>query len=79
MNQIDKGTIVRTVVLFYALINQGLVMAGWSALPFTEGDVEMVVSGILTFVAAIVAWWKDNPVTKKARNREQILKERGLK
>lgn len=79
MNQIDKGTIVRTVVLFYALVNQILVMAGWSALPFAEGQVELVVSGVLTFIASVAAWWKDNPVTKQARYREQVLKERGLK
>ena len=74
-----NGTIVRTAVLAYALINQMLVMAGWSPLPFAEGEVETVVSGALTVGASVWAWWKDNPVTKKARNREQILKERGLK
>lgn len=71
----SKGTIIRTAVLLYALINQVLVLSGLSALPFAEGDVELVITGILTVVASLVAWWKNNSVTKEAQEADEYLKK----
>lgn len=70
----DKMMIIRTVVLFVALLNQALVLAGFSPLPFTDEQVEKGLTAVFTVVAAIWAWWKDNDVTRKARERKQFLK-----
>lgn len=73
------GTAVRTVVLIVALINQGLAIAGYSPLPFEEQEVEQFVSLLITVGASLVAWFKDNSITKKAQQRDEFLKAKGLK
>ena len=76
---IDKWMIARAVVLFIALFNQMLVMAGFSTLPFDDGAVENAVTITLTVSATLWAWWKDNDVTYKARRRTKYNKDEGLK
>jgi SPP1 family holin len=71
----SKGTIIRTVVLIFALANQGLTIAGISPLPFEEAEVEQFVSLIITVVASLTAWWKDNDVTKNAIERKKSIKD----
>ena len=75
----NKGTWIRTAVLVVALINQGLVMAGWDTLPWTDEDIQLFITGAFTVVASAVAWWKNNSVTKKAIRSEKFLKNKGLK
>jgi len=75
----NKGTWIRTAVLVVALINQGLVMAGWDTLPWTDEDIQLFITGAFTVVASGVAWWKDNAITKKAIHNEKFLKNKGMK
>ena len=75
----NKGTIIRTSVLVVALINQGLVMAGWDTLPWTDEDIQLFITGAFTVVASAVAWWKNNSVTKKAIHNDKFLKNKGMK
>ncbi|KZN99343.1 phage holin [Pseudobacillus badius] len=79
MNKIDNGTIVRTVVLFVALVNQLLAACGYSPLPFDDQQVEKFVSSLITIAASIWAWWKNNNITRKARRNEEMLKREGSK
>lgn len=75
-----KGvTIVRTIVLVVALINQLLVSAGYSPLPIDESNTEMIVSTIFTAAASLWAWWSNNALTRKARQAEKLAKMEGLK
>ncbi|MCG1020743.1 phage holin [Sutcliffiella horikoshii] len=66
---VSKGAWFRIVFLAFALLNQLLVVYGKSPLPFTEAQLEQLFSIIWTSVAAIIAWWKDNDWTEKARSR----------
>jgi SPP1 family holin len=75
----DKGMIVRTAVLVVALINQFLVNAGYSPLPFDNANVEYAATTALTIAASVWVWWKDNNVTYKARQADKIAKQRRLK
>ncbi|MGI2329640.1 phage holin [Planococcus sp. YIM B11945] len=75
----DRGMIIRTAVLIIALINQFLVNAGYSPLPFDDAWVETAVTTVLTIAAAIWVWWKDNRVSYQARRNEKYLKDKGLK
>lgn len=79
MNKLESGTIVRTVVLFVALINQGLAAFGYSPLPFGDDEIELFVSTLITVITSLIAWWKNNNVTRKARRNEELLKREGLK
>lgn len=68
---VSKGAWFRIVFLAFALVNQLLVVYGKSPLPFTEAELEQLFSLIWTAVAAVIAWWKDNDWTEKARSREK--------
>ena len=59
--KISVGTIVRTVCLALALINQVLVMTGHSVLPIADEQVEELFTLGATLITSLVAWWKNNP------------------
>lgn len=61
----SKASIIRTIVLVIALVNQSLVMAGKSPLPFEDAEVESIVSMVFTIAASILAWKHDNFDKKK--------------
>lgn len=70
-----KGTIVRTAVLVFALTNQILTVAGVNPLPFTNEEFETGFSMILTVIAALWSWWKNNSFTKNAIEADAYLQE----
>ena len=65
--EITAGTIVRTVILAMALINQILVTSGHSVIPIPDEDWETLIMTAATIVTALLAWWKNNSFTKTAR------------
>ena len=85
MKNFDKGTVVRTVLLFIALINQTLIMFGKAALPVTEDQVNTLAdalyttgSTVFTIVTSVIAWYKNNYVTGKGKLQKEVLKQKGL-
>lgn len=64
--KITKGTLIRTVVLLLALVNQVLAICGVSPLNIADDDVSTVISTLWTIVSAIAAWWKNNSFTDTA-------------
>ena len=72
--KISSGTIVRTVTLALALINQVLVMCGISVLPIEDQEITQIISTGFTIVTSIIAWWKNNSFTEKAIEADQIFK-----
>lgn len=76
--KINVGTWTRTIVLLVTLINQILAVSGASPLPFGEQEIndvmvsiDMLVSTGALIVASVVAWWKDNDITKNARAKKE--------
>ena len=69
----SKGTIVRTAVLIFALVNQILTIAGVNPLPFTGEEFEEGFSMVLTVIAALWSWWKNNSFTKNAIEADAYL------
>ena len=69
---INKGAWIRLALLGLALINQALIMAGYSPIPLDDTTLEQFISLGFTVAAALIAGWKDNDVTKKARLRKQL-------
>ena len=64
---ISTGTIVRTVVLAVALINQILVASGHSVIPIPDEEWEALITTGATVITALIAWWKNNSFTEPAR------------
>lgn len=67
---ISAGTITRTVLLFVSLINLVLGAFGMSPLPIDSEQLNALISSVFTIIMAIIAWWKDNDITEKARERK---------
>lgn len=75
MSNVSASTIARTIFLALSLINMILTGLGKNPLPFAEDAIYEVVTVLWTFVASIIAWWKNNSFTKEAIEADEILKE----
>lgn len=75
MKNIKIDTIIRTVILIVALVNQGLTVAGKSILPITDEQITELISLAFTIGASIWAWWKNNSFTKNAIAADEYLKD----
>ncbi|CAI7725028.1 MULTISPECIES: phage holin [Bacillus] len=85
MKNFDKGTVIRTVLLFMALINQALIVFGKPILPISEDQVTslaetlyLAFSMVFTLVTTLVAWFKNNYVTEKGKLQKEALQQKGL-
>lgn len=75
---IKTETIIRTVVLVVALINQVLAIAGKDTIPLYESDIAQIITLAVTIGSTIWAWWKNNSFTHnaiKADDYKQHLEE----
>ena len=60
MNQNKIAILVRTCVLFVALVNQLLMVFGYTILPITEQQISELCTALFTVIASLWAWWTDN-------------------
>lgn len=73
-------TIIRTIVLALALINQILTSTGHGVIPITDGQVTELVTLVITIGASLWAWWKNNSFTKNAQEADKYLERlKGVK
>ena len=73
MNTVKKDTIIRTIVLIVALINQALTLSGKNPLPIEDEQVVEILSYVFTLGASLWAWWKNNSFTKNAIKADEVL------
>ncbi|RPK07049.1 hypothetical protein BSBH6_00672 [Bacillus subtilis] len=85
MKTLDKGTVIRTVLLLIAIINQTMLMLGKSPLDIQEEQVNQLAdalysagSVIFTIGTTLAAWFKNNYVTEKGKKQRDLLKENNL-
>lgn len=85
MKNFDKGTVIRLVLLLFALINQTLIVLGLPVVPIEEGQITSLIDAIylvgsilFTIVTALIAWFKNNYVTKKGMKQKEVLQENNL-
>ena len=71
----STDTIIRTVVLAIALINQVLTMLGLNILPISDDQISELISTAITIGASVWAWWKNNSFTKNAIEADKVLDE----
>lgn len=72
--KVGADTVLRTVVLVIALVNQVLTATGHNPLPFSNEELYSVLSAVFTVIASIIAWWKNNSFTKSAIYSDGIMK-----
>lgn len=65
-------TIIRTILLVIALVNQILVACGLSPLPIGDDQLELLLSTGATVIAAVWAWWKNNSFTYAAIEGDKL-------
>lgn len=73
--KIKVETIVRTIVLAIALVNQSLTAMGKNPLPFADETLYEFLTILFTFIASGWAWWKNNSFTKNAIAADAVLSE----
>lgn len=71
----SRETIIRTIVLFVALLNQVLTMFGLNPLPFSNEDIYGGLTALFTVAATIWSWWKNNSFTQNAIEADEFLKK----
>lgn len=76
---IKKETIIRTIVLIIAIINNILTLLGKNPLPYESEEVEQAVTIIITVIATLWAWWKNNSFTLPARLGDQEMERQRAK
>lgn len=74
----DKGTLIRTIVLAVALINQALVTKGYDTIPVGSEEFTQFVTLGVTIGTSVWAWWKNNYVSKRGKEQREVLQEFGL-
>ena len=72
--KITPDTIIRTVILALALINQALTASGRNPLPFAESEIYELLSLLATIGASLWAWWKNNSFTKPAIEADKYMR-----
>ncbi|MCQ2508391.1 MAG: phage holin [Dorea sp.] len=75
MNNVKTETIIRTVLLVFALINQALAICGKSPIPVSDETLSQCISMMITVAASLWAWWKNNSFTKEAIMADEFLEQ----
>lgn len=73
--KVKTETIVRTIILVVALVNQILTATGKNPLPFSETEMYEGLTALVTIGAALWAWWKNNSFTKAAITADEYMNE----
>lgn len=73
--KIKTDTIIRTVVLALALINQILTSTGHNIIPVSDEEISELITIIITVGASLWSWWKNNSFTKEAIKADEVLKD----
>lgn len=73
IKSVTKGTVIRTIILAIALLNQILTATGHSIINVSDETVNNFISAGFTVISAIIAWWKNNSFTSEACLADEIL------
>lgn len=74
-NNVKRDTIIRTIILVIALVNQILTSANKNPLPFSNEEIYAALTAVFTVGAALWNWWKNNSFTKPAIEADNYMKK----
>ena len=60
MTKEQIAVLVRTAVLFLALVNQLLLVFVYTMLPITEEELNAFLTTLLTILSSLWVWWGEN-------------------
>lgn len=69
----NKDVIARFVALGVVLLNTVLSLFGINPIPFSQDEVYIIVSAILTCGVTIWTAWKNNSVTSEAKIADRVM------
>ena len=72
MNGISVSTIVRTLCLVLALVNQLLSAAGKPIIPIENETLEALLTAGITTIVAIINWWKNANFSANAIEAQKV-------
>jgi len=76
---VKPDTIIRTVVLIVALINQILTSTGHTIIPVSDEQITELITLCVTIASSVWAWWKNNSFTQAALRADvQMMIEKEL-
>ena len=73
MKNIKTDTVIRTIILIIALVNQVLTALGKNPLPWSNEEIYSGLSAVATVAAAAWAWWKNNSLTNAAVAADEYM------
>lgn len=73
--KVKSETIIRTIVLILALINQVLAIYGKDKIPITEDEIYQLITLVVTIGSALWAWWKNNSFTQPAIKADEYMEK----
>lgn len=76
---VKRETIIRTIVLVLAILNNILTLLDKNPFPYTAEEIENAIAIISTVAATIWAWWKNNSFTLPARLGDQEMERQRIK
>ena len=71
-HKISASTLARTAALALALTNQVLSACGHPMIPLDNAQMEQFLTSVITVIAALVSWWKNNSFTKEAIEADKV-------
>lgn len=75
MMTVKINTIIRTVVLILALVNQCLTAAGHKIIPISDDQIAELITLLFTVAASVWSWWKNNSFTHAALMADEMMAE----
>lgn len=75
MKKVKPDTIIRTIILIIALANQALAIMGKEAIPVTDDQVYQLITLVITIIASLWTWWKNNSFTLPAIKADEYLEK----
>jgi SPP1 family holin len=70
-----KETIIRTILLIVAIINQVLTSAGKNPIPFSDEEIYGAITAVITVAMTAWAWWKNNSFTQAALEADVVMRD----
>lgn len=73
--KVKTDTVIRTIILALALVNQILTSTGHSIIPVTDDQITEFITLAVTIGASLLTWWNNNSFTKEAIKADEYMNE----